>query len=351
LSAGQPSDALSFVVAAYNVGPHIGATLDSLLAGSLPTDEIIVVDDGSTDDTAARVRAHPAAQARQLTLLQQPNEGVASARLKGLAAASRPFVWFFDGDDLLQPQHLGALRAVLLADAPDVVLLDFDFYWPGPPPRSVPSPARTHTPRVVLHKPATWLAQAYDDAISSLWSRVARRSLYAAVLPERCPLWSRYEDLAASPHVLAAARSLYYLPLPLVQYRQRSGSLSAVWSLDGCENLVRSALFAAEARAAVAAPEAVAVADAAWRMVARKLIEAVRRASEAGASADELLQRLVLPVLAAMGRDVNRVVHQLRASRRAGDRRVAAHLHHFWRWPHAYAAWRVALRRVQRRRS
>ena len=53
MSAGGPADALSFVVATHNVARHVEASLDSLLAAALPADEIIVVDDGSLDDTAA----------------------------------------------------------------------------------------------------------------------------------------------------------------------------------------------------------------------------------------------------------------------------------------------------------
>lgn len=348
MSAGGPADALSFVVATHNVARHVEATLDSLLAAASPADEIIVVDDGSLDDTAARVAAHPAATAGRLKLLRQANQGVATTRLNGLAQASRPYVLFFDGDDLLQAGSLELVRAALREHAPDIVLFDFDFYWAPPQERSERSPPRTHPPRTLLHDAEGWLVQAYDDAISALWSRVVRRSLYDAVLTLRCPRWSIYEDLAASPHVLAAARSLVYVPVPVVKYRQRSDSLSTIRSVNACENLVRSALFAAEARSAL--PATRSVTDAAWRLVARKLVEAVRRAGEAGARADEIHKRLLQPVLHAIGPDFGSTLRQLQASTRSGDRRIAQHLAHIGRWPRLYAAWRVALGRYKARR-
>ncbi len=347
MSADKPVAALSFVVAAYNVGRHVEATLDSLLAGALPEDEIIVVDDGSRDDTAARVAAHPAMASGRLKLLQQANQGVATTRLNGLQQASNPYVLFFDGDDLLQAEHLPPIRAVLREHTPDVLLFDFDFYWAPPHEGSERSPPRTHPPRILLHDPEAWLTQAYDDAISALWSRIVRRPLYDAVMPRCCPRWSMYEDLAASPHVLAAARSLFYLPLPVVQYRQRGDSLSAIRAVDACESLVRSALFAAEARTALAPSRSVT--DAAWRMVARKLVDAVRRAGESGASADDIRRRLLQPVLLAMGPDLDRTVGQLQASARPGDRRVAQHLAHIQRWPGLYAAFRAAMGRYKQR--
>ncbi len=348
MSAQHAPDALSIVVAAHNVGRHIEATLDSLMAATTPADEIIVVDDGSRDDTAARVASHAATRSGRLKLLQQANQGVATTRLNGLAEATRPYVLFFDGDDLLQAEHLVPIRTALRQQAPDVLLYDFDFYWAPPQERSERSPSRTHPPKTLLHDAESWLAQAYDDAISALWSRIVRRSLYEAVMPRCCPRWSIYEDLAASPHVLAAAQSLMYLPLPLVKYRQRAESLSTIRSVDAAENLVRSALFAAEARSAL--PASSSVTDAAWRMVARKLTDAVRRAGEAGATAGDIHARLLQPVLRAMGRDTGRIVQQLQASSRAGDARVAQHLNRMRRWPRGYAAYRWALGRYQRAR-
>lgn len=347
MSPAEPVDALSFVAAAHNVGQHIGATLDSLLEAALPEDEIIVVDDGSRDDTAARVASHPAMASGRLKLLQQVNQGVATTRLSGLQQASNPYVLFFDGDDLLVAEHLPPIRAALREYKPDVLLFDFDFYWAPPRNCSERSPPRTHPPSVLLHDREGWLMQAYDDAISALWSRIVRRPLYDAVLPRSCPRWSMYEDLAASPHVLAAARSLLYLPLPVVKYRQRGDSLSAVRSVDACESLVRSALFAAEARTALAPSRSLT--DAAWRMVARKLVDAVRRAGESGASAEQIQGRLLEPALRAIGPDVGRTVRQLQASSRPGDRRVAQHLAHIRRWPGLYAAFRATMGRCKQR--
>lgn len=355
MSAAPPADAIAFVVATHDMAAQVEATLDSLLAACGPQDQIVVVDDGSRDDTADRVAAHAATRRGLLTLQRQANQGVVATRLAGLALATRPWVWFFDGDDQLRPEALAPLRAVLRDPAPDVVLFDFDFWWAGTerqPERLERSPRRTHPPRQRLHEPAQWLAQAYDDAIPALWSRVARRSLYDTVLPAHCPRWSRYEDMAVSPHLLAAARTLLYLPEPLVRYRQRAGSLSALQSLAACENLVRSALCACEAPATLAAAgiEVQAARAAAWRMLARKAIEAIRRAAEAGATADEILERLARPVLQAIGPDTAATVRQLQASPQRGDRRIAAHLRQLQAWPWGYARWRVLLGRYHRAR-
>lgn len=348
----QDESSISFVVAAFNVEAYIQGTLDSLYAALLPGDEIVVVDDGSRDATAERVMSHPAHLAGRVNLVKQHNQGIAATRLSGLTSAVRSYIWFFDGEDLLHHEHLPALRLVLRKLAPEIVLFDFNFYWSESGGRLARSPARTHPPMVLARDTANWVSQAYDDAIPALWSRVARRTLYERVLPKRLPLWARYEDVAASPHVLAAASTFFYLPLPLVKYRQVSGSLSTVQSLEACENLIRSAMFGTEARLSLAT-EALGgekVAHAAWRMLARKAVEAIRRAAEDGATADEILEKLVHPMLQVMGADVAETVRELQASTRCGDRRIADHLHQMKTRSRWYATSRVLVGRYHRLR-
>jgi glycosyltransferase involved in cell wall biosynthesis len=87
---------LSVVIPAYNREQLLPATLRSLLQQTLPADEIIVVDDGSTDKTAqlAESYGHP------VRLVQQRNSGPAAARNRGFAESSGEFVHFFDSDDI-----------------------------------------------------------------------------------------------------------------------------------------------------------------------------------------------------------------------------------------------------------
>lgn len=89
----------SVVIPLYNKEREIGATLDSVLAQVLRPDEVIVVDDGSTDGGAAIVAAY-AEKHSFITLFSQPNAGVAAARNKGISMASLPYVSFLDADDI-----------------------------------------------------------------------------------------------------------------------------------------------------------------------------------------------------------------------------------------------------------
>ncbi|MCB0791851.1 MAG: glycosyltransferase family 2 protein, partial [Flavobacteriales bacterium] len=103
---------VSVVVPCHNAAPWIEATLTSVLAQDWPGLEVIVVDDGSVDDSADRVaRRFP-----QVRLLRQANAGVAAARNAGLKAASGDWVAFVDADDHWLPGKLRVQMALLAAN-------------------------------------------------------------------------------------------------------------------------------------------------------------------------------------------------------------------------------------------
>ena len=107
---------ISVVVPAYNAARYLAQTLESLCAQTLRSWELIVVDDGSSDDTMVIAR-HFALRDERISFRQQPNTGVAAARNAGLFAAS-PDAWaimFLDADDVLEPNALAALSAALRA--------------------------------------------------------------------------------------------------------------------------------------------------------------------------------------------------------------------------------------------
>jgi glycosyltransferase involved in cell wall biosynthesis len=101
---------LSVVIAAYNRGPRIGPTLDSVRNQTAPADEIIVVDDASTDDTAVWVREH---HPEVRVVVCDRNGGTSAARNRGAAEARGDVLVFLDHDDELLPHALATLRELL----------------------------------------------------------------------------------------------------------------------------------------------------------------------------------------------------------------------------------------------
>jgi glycosyltransferase involved in cell wall biosynthesis len=107
---------LSVVVPAYNRAALVSRTLSSLLAQTRPAEEILVVDDGSSDGSAAIAESFGS----PVRVIRQANQGPAAARNRGLAEAKGEWVHFFDSDDLAMPNlHAEQLR-VLEATGADV---------------------------------------------------------------------------------------------------------------------------------------------------------------------------------------------------------------------------------------
>lgn len=95
---------VSVIVTTYNQGPYIESTLRSVFEQTYRRYELIVVDDGSTDDTSDRLTSFP----NRLEYIRQPNQGVAGARNTGVARARGELLAFLDGDDLWEPEKLEA---------------------------------------------------------------------------------------------------------------------------------------------------------------------------------------------------------------------------------------------------
>jgi glycosyltransferase involved in cell wall biosynthesis len=106
---------VSLVIATFNHARFLGEALDSAAAQTLKSVEIVVVDDGSTDDTPAVLARY----AGRVRVIRQPNRGLAAARNTGLAASRGTYVSFLDADDVLTPTKL-AEQVALLERAPTV---------------------------------------------------------------------------------------------------------------------------------------------------------------------------------------------------------------------------------------
>lgn len=91
---------ITVVVPAYNTAPWLARSLDCLLAQTYENLEIVVVNDGSTDDTAAVLDAY-AANHDRIRAVHKENGGVTSARLRGVAEATGSWIGFMDGDDII----------------------------------------------------------------------------------------------------------------------------------------------------------------------------------------------------------------------------------------------------------
>jgi glycosyltransferase involved in cell wall biosynthesis len=127
----------SVIIPCYNGSRFLRATIDSLFAQSTSPQEIIFVDDGSTDDSATIA----ATFSPRVKVIRQANRGESAARNVGLRAATGDYVLFLDVDDLLAPEAIQHLERAVLRDPGTVAVMGLVSFTEAPD-----SPLDTHIP-------------------------------------------------------------------------------------------------------------------------------------------------------------------------------------------------------------
>src|SRR5947208_13826057 len=94
---------ISILIPAYNAEAWIGDTIRSAMAQTWPRTEIIVVDDGSTDQTLARARQF---ESQGVRVVGQKNQGASAARNKAFSLCHGDYIQWLDADDLLAPDKI-----------------------------------------------------------------------------------------------------------------------------------------------------------------------------------------------------------------------------------------------------
>ena len=115
---------ISVIIPSHNRRHSLGRALDSVLAQQSPADEVIVVDDGSSDGSAELVEKSYAG----VRLISQPNRGVSAARNRGIEAASGEWIALLDSDDSWREDKLAQIRAAA-RQQPELLLFHSDEIW------------------------------------------------------------------------------------------------------------------------------------------------------------------------------------------------------------------------------
>ena len=209
---------VSVVMPAFNASRYISTAIDSALAQTFADLEVLVVDDGSTDDTAA-IAANAAARDSRVRLLRQDNAGVSVARNAALRAARGQYIALLDSDDVWQTGFLEA-QIALLESRPDIAVVTGNaFILGGPrdgqPARPFPDP-----------RPHPTAAEMIADETAVFIMTVFRRAVYETIggFDETKATNEDYEFWIRAAH--AGFRFLRN-DTPLGQYRSHSASLSA----------------------------------------------------------------------------------------------------------------------------
>jgi spore maturation protein CgeB len=207
---------LSVVIPVYNVEAYLRQCLDSLIAQTHVIDEIIAVDDGSTDSCPAILEEY-ASRLPQLRIIRQQNSGQAVARNTGIKLARGRYLAFVDSDDFVAPQMYERLLAMAEADKLEIALCNALFHFEGrQPDRQIyPNVATTD-----LISGKAWLRERLknDHLLHMVWMHLYRRD-FLTEHDFSFPAGMVYEDVIWTTEVLLQAKRVRYDATPLYFYR------------------------------------------------------------------------------------------------------------------------------------
>lgn len=218
--ADHSSPSITVAVPAYQAERFIGETLRSILAQTRPPEEVIVVDDGSTDGTAREL----ARFGERIRVIRQPNGGCAAAFNTAFRAARCDFVAECGADDVWEPHKLER-QARALVEHPEIdvafglarVFGGAEGHWGMPP----------EDPNVGILEPRAFGRTMYLKNRICPSTLLIRRSLY-----ERLGPFAEREEMATEDYeywmrALHAGGVFYYDPEPLVGYRRHDANASS----------------------------------------------------------------------------------------------------------------------------
>ena len=223
---------VSVIIPAYNASRYLRETLDSVLAQTFRDYEVIVVDDGSTDETPSILKEYDG----RIRILRQPNQGLAMARNSGAKAARGKWLSFLDSDDLWASSKL----EVQLREATGCVISYTNAVLFG-----------EHLPREILYSDVT--PQHQGNVVEHLLqnnfitasSVMIRKDIFDGIGGFDPSLWA-LEDWELWLKV-CRRNPLGYVAEPLVRYRVRRDSMtSKVRRTLPCHMAVINSFFAAE---------------------------------------------------------------------------------------------------------
>ena len=209
---------LTVIIPVHNAAPWLRTCLDSLIAPSRPVDEIITVNDGSTDESPAILREYAARLPHLIKILELGGAGASGARNAGLDAATGDWVAFVDADDWVEPQAYEKMLALALAENLDMALANGRYHFEGRMPDHL---IYTDPPLTGVRRGGEWLAHKLENGsfLHMVWMHLYRRVFIESHHLRFTP-GITYEDVIWSTQALALAERVDYINEPFFVYRK-----------------------------------------------------------------------------------------------------------------------------------
>ena len=211
---------ISVIVPAYNIASDLPRCLDSLLSQTYQNLEIIVVNDGSKDNTANVINAY-AARDNRIKAIHKENGGVTSARLRGVAEATGEYIGFVDGDDDISPDMYAKLMENATAYGADISHCGYQMVFPGGK-----IDYYYNTGRLVEqdNTKGLWDLIEADFVEPALWNKLYRRKLFTGLSNWMDMSIRSNEDFLMNFYLFRQAEKSVFEDICPYHYMLRAGS-------------------------------------------------------------------------------------------------------------------------------
>ncbi len=237
----EEKELISIIAAVYNVAPYLRGCLDSVLAQTYSRLEVILVDDGSDDGSAAICDEYAERDVR-VTVVHQFNQGPSAARNTGLQYAHGEIISFVDADDRLHPRFCQLLYARMEETGADIAVGNYDFIHRIDEEK--PEEIRENTVFTKTGYEAQFLFYNSAWCIQNgvVWLKLYRRRCLASL---RFPEGRIHEDTYMMPMLFDQAEKVVYTDAVLYYYLVRPDSITGAYykkrldQLDAQEHVLR----------------------------------------------------------------------------------------------------------------
>lgn len=208
-------DLISVIVPVYNVRDYVPKCLRSLRRQSYKNLEIIVVDDGSTDDSG-EICDEIAATDGRFKVYHKKNGGLSDARNFGIARSRGKYLLLVDGDDFVAKDYALELWRAVRQDGVDIAMCGHDDRVP-------------HSPTITGKQAAIRLLTRQENMDVVVWNKIYRREMFDNI---SYPVGEMHEDNLTTYKVLAEARHVAFVEKSLYTYVERKGSIMSMTRTD-----------------------------------------------------------------------------------------------------------------------
>lgn len=224
----------SVLIPVYNTEQYLDECITSILSQSFKDFEIIIVDDGSTDNSGKLCDKYKKNYPNQITVIHQENQGLISARRVAIENAKGEYCVFVDSDDFAELILLEKINQCL-NQIPDIDIVMYSYYYFADGNRKEHSKiANNGTVWNSDNKTELFKKLVFSGEIDAIWIKAIKTDL---LLKDTIP-YEKYqhknmsEDLLQSLYPITYANKIFYLDIPLYDYRYNNQSISRCFSKD-----------------------------------------------------------------------------------------------------------------------